>query len=75
MGPGQTCTRIYLYWLSILDVSHSFCLQRLEEHITKNSPSLGRDAIYKKSVSTLCRMSPLELNHSKAKGRGNRVLY
>lgn len=25
--------------------------QRLEEHITKNSPTLGRDAVYKKSVS------------------------
>ena len=25
--------------------------QRMEEHITKNSPTLGRDAVYKKSVS------------------------
>lgn len=36
---------IYSYVHFIVD------LQRLEEHITKNSPSLSRDAIYKKSVS------------------------
>lgn len=27
--------------------------QRLEESITKNSPTLGRDAVYSKSVSVL----------------------
>ena len=47
------CECILIKFEGLVNLLISFCLQKMQEQLTKQSPSLERDAVYTKTVSIL----------------------